>query len=424
MDNLDKQTANPEHQKFVDWNSQTKEKMSSIKKMASKRVENIPFGEEFKAFFLLGYLGKTICNIVSFCTMYIALWLVWGNVFGYYTSIVFAIVTALILEGLKLIIFKLSFKYILRYKVVGNLTVTPIVLISVVTICFSLIGAYYLPSMKAPKDLNLIALNDIEKIKADTSNINKARLSASGFFTNSSKTRNGKTYISSTNKDARAVHSEKESLLSVLVMNHENTVQNAIKENELLKGKNEIIRTKAKKDLEHENTMDRWLFVGVAAFLEMLFFILAFCVEYYLTWVGVDNMEDEEEREKLLNNMNKRYQFSLSGSRSSESGEIEAENDKIKPSIQFNQGEKETAVATADKSAVVTAETVEIQVDKTAVATADKSAIATAENEDICKLVECSIKFKKTVHNKEFCCKEHQQLYNQKARLLKGLKDV
>lgn len=417
----DNTTNNPLHQKYANWNEKTNE-MNSIKKIASKKFNDLSFEKEFKTFFLFALTGKTLCNIVSFGTMYIALVMVWSNWFGWYGSNILALLTSVFLESMKTIIVNLSSKYILKYKMVRKITILPALFIVLVTVSLSLVGAYYLPFLKQDTTSSgLVSVVDIEALKSDTLAISQARKEASKYFSNVSKEREGKTYISSTKKGSQNEYDTKQSIVSSLVLLHQKQIEEALEKNKIIEQEN---KEKVKANIEkvsEENKIERWIFVSVAFFLEVLFLILSFACSFYLIWVWVDSIEDPNEKESIKNTMNRKLQFDFSNQKIlNEIEEKRGSESEKKSSIQIIQGEKQPAV---QMTAVQTAEsTVSIEIEPQ-----DKPAVQMAENgnkEGFCMLGECEKKFEKTIYNKKFCCTEHQQLYNQKKRLIDNLKNV
>lgn len=360
---------NPKDQNFETYQSHVS---NLLDEAAHKLFKDKTFDEEFKGVFAFSSFLKYLSNLASFITGFVAVQIAANWLLGAYLSAFVAFGFCLLLEGIKVFLWSINSKWILKYKRLSRPVLGTLVCLHLLSLGFSAYGGYMLPLSMAQAPTPSADLLDLKQV---SSSYNQRILKIDSLLAlNAAKvaTTTSNSTIKSLNKVSSSLLSQKDYQEKA----KNQAIERAIAQN---KGKQQEIREKAKKRqiMDNERLFVARLSCLVASILFELLFVVCsvFCAYYQF------RLYLELEISKL------------------QTGDKEQEKE---PSRQQDNSHDKQAVTPSTQQA----------------GAAPKIGFKSSAQK--CQLGSCSKSFVSAVHNKKYCSDECRKMAYQERRYSKN----
>jgi len=372
---------NPKNETFNRYQAKVK---SIVARQAQSIYQDKNFADEFRSIFVSSVSLRLVANIVSSATFLVAVYIGLFPLIGSFLAVLVGLVSCILFEVLKSFVWRITNKYILKYKTVSFLLVASLVGLHLVSFGGSCFGAWQLPCILIAPTASTATVQNIDSI-------NTTYLVQLATIDKHLEQLQDKTSSSTIRKAINNLTEQKKTILSgqkLAIEDAKEKNQAKVKENK------EATKTA---NLEHQANIKKTQVssLGLAAFFEVLFIICSIFIAYYLFRQYVDDSEQDNQEPSVQDGDNRNITDDNSVIKAeSQASEIAHQAPKATNKIGFEQGKNSEQAKRQDGNRQ------ELEYTK------------------ICALDSCKEPFLHNIHNQKYCSTDCRKLAYEKRKAI------
>jgi hypothetical protein len=369
---------NPKNEIFNAYQAKVK---SIVSRQAQSIYQDKNFADEFRSVFVSSVSLRLVANIVSSATFLVAVY--WGlfPLIGSFLAVLVGLLSCILFEVLKSFVWRITNKYVLKYKTVSFFLVASLVGLHLVSFGGSCFGAWQLPCI-------LIAPTPSQATVQNIDSINTTYLVQLATIDKQLEQLQDKTNSSTIRKAINNLTEQKKQVLSgqnLAIQDAKEKNQAKVKENK------QQLKTA---NFEHQAHVHKIQVSSlcITAFFEVLFILCSIFIAYYLFRQYVDDSEQDNQQPSVKDG-DKRL-ITGDNSEKSQASEIAHQAPKATNKIGFEQGKNNEQAKRQDGNRQ------ELEYTK------------------ICALDSCKEPFLHNIHNQKYCSTDCRKLAYEKRKAI------